>query len=441
MATHLSFGTDGVRARANSELTPEFAVALGRSAVEVLGVDRLVVGRDTRRSGPLLESAISAGAASAGADVVLLGVVPTPAVAVIAEADGSGGAMISASHNPFADNGIKFFGPGGRKLTDSQQSEISERLGGDVSDAPTGAAVGTISSNPHLVSIYLDRCAAAVGAGALAGLAVVLDCAHGSQSEIARDLVVRAGANVTVIGAEPDGTNINDGVGSTAPEALAAEVVARGADLGLAFDGDADRVVAVDARGEVVDGDRIIGLLALDLADQGRLADDTVVVTVMTNQGFRLAMAERGITVIDTPVGDRHVLEALHAGGFSIGGEQSGHVIVPEWGPTGDGLLTGLLLCDAVARSGRPLADLAAEIMERMPQVLVNVEVDRGAAEVVDRLGEAIAEVEAGLGDGRVLVRPSGTEPLVRVMVEAADEATAIASANRLAQEIAALTG
>jgi len=436
----LEFGTDGVRARANTELTADFALQLGRAAVAVLELDQLVIGLDSRRSGPMLAAALAAGAASAGCDVLLGGVIPTPAVAIIAEHMGAGGAMISASHNAFADNGIKLFGEGGRKLNDKQQAAISTLIGVDPASVPEGVDVGTVEHRPDLMQTYLDRIAGVVPEGGLEGLSLVLDCANGAQSNWAESIFARTGATVEVIGDAPDGTNINSGVGSTAPDALCARVTETGAHLGLAFDGDADRLVAVDEKGRVIDGDRIIGLLATDMAASGNLTHNTVVVTVMTNQGFRIAMDERDIAVLDVGVGDRNVLEALESGGFAIGGEQSGHVIIPALSPTGDGLLTGLLLSDLLIRSEASLGTLADQMMTGLPQVLHNVRVTSDAQGLVDRLMPQVQRVEAGLSTGRVLVRPSGTEPLVRVMVEAGTEAEAETAALELVAEVERLS-
>ncbi len=428
------FGTDGIRGLANSELTAALALDLGRAAVAVLGVDTIVIGRDTRRSGPMLEAALAAGAAAAGARVELLGVLPTPAVAAVAASRGVAGAMISASHNPFADNGIKIFAPGGRKLTDAQQAAIEARLDGDGADdtVPTGAEVGDIvvTSDP---GAWLDVLRSAAAPDALSGMTVVLDAAHGAGSGLSGSVLADYGAEVHVIGVNPDGININDGYGSTHPERLRAAVVEHGADLGVALDGDADRLIAVDAEGSVVDGDRVIALLALDRRARGALAHDTVVVTVMTNLGFHRAMDAAGIEVVTTPVGDRSVLEAMEAGGFVLGGEQSGHVISADLANTGDGLLTAIQLMDLVNRSGRPLADLAGEVMTRVPQVLRNVRISETAVDPVGALTPEIEAAEAELGsDGRVLVRPSGTEPLLRIMVEAVGDGTADEICDRL---------
>jgi phosphoglucosamine mutase len=445
----LRFGTDGVRGVAGTELTPELVLALGRASARVLELDRLVVGRDPRRSGPMLEAALAAGLAAEGCDVDLLGVLPTPGVAWLAAADGVAGAMISASHNPFGDNGIKLFEPGGRKVSDDTQTRLEAELdrlladGGGASPAPAGADVGTVADRSvGATDRYEAALVESLEGRRLDGLAVVVDGANGAASTVGPDVLRRLGAAVAVLHAEPDGTNINAGCGSTHPGDLQREVIARGADVGLAFDGDADRVLAVDHTGALVDGDHLIALCALDLAERGRLAGDTVVVTVMTNLGFRLAMAERGLRVVETAVGDRHVLQALEDGGFSLGGEQSGHVIFRHLATTGDGVLTGLQVLDVIRRSGRPLAELAGSAMVRLPQVLHNVAVAERVPDVAERIADDIAVVEADLGaTGRVLVRPSGTERLVRVMVEAPDAGVAEKAATRLAAAIEAVCG
>ena len=427
------FGTDGIRGVANTELTAALALDLGRAAVSVLGTDTLVIGRDTRRSGPMLEAAMAAGAGSAGARVELLGVLPTPAVAAVGASRGVAGAMISASHNPFADNGIKVFAPGGRKLTDAQQAAIEAMLDTEPDVEPlSGADLGEIIVAPD-PGAWLEVLRSAAEPSALSGISVVLDAAHGAGSGLSGEVLRSYGAEVHVIGAAPDGVNINDGYGSTHPARLQAAVVERGADLGIALDGDADRLIAVDAAGDIVDGDRVIALLALDRRDRGRLGHDTVVVTVMTNLGFHRAMASAGIDVVTTPVGDRAVLEAMEAGGYVLGGEQSGHVISADLAQTGDGLLTAIQLMDVVVRADRPLADLATNVMTQVPQVLRNVRISADAIDPVGALTPEIEAAEAELGaNGRVLVRPSGTEPLLRIMVEAVGDGTADEICDRL---------
>jgi phosphoglucosamine mutase len=438
----MKFGTDGIRGVANTELTAEFALNLGRAAAQVLSrlspssltasepVDVVVVGGDTRESTPMLRAALAAGFAAEGIDVIDLGTATTPMVAFEAHRLGMMGAVVSASHNPFGDNGIKLFAPGGTKLSDEIEGQIESVL--DSLAAPTGAAgrLGTYDDvapySAHVLALLEDR--------DLSGVKVVLDAANGAGCAIAPEVLRAGGADVVVIAADPNGRNINDACGATHPELVAAAVVEYGADFGVALDGDADRLIAVDHTGTVVDGDHIIAICAADLRDRGQLANDTVVVTVMTNLGFRLAMDVVGINVVETGVGDRYVLQALGAGGHSLGGEQSGHVIFADHATTGDGLLTAVALIDIVKRSGRPLADIASEAMTSLPQVLVNIRVGERVPDVADRLADEIAEVEADLGaTGRVLVRASGTEPLIRVMVEAATAEQAQAAADQLA--------
>lgn len=438
----LRFGTDGVRGVADTELTDELVVALGRAAARVLPAERFVIGRDTRVSGPRLEAALARGLAAEGVAVDLLGVAPTPAVAWLSAADDHPAAMISASHNPAADNGVKLFAAGGRKLSDDTEerleAELDALLGHTVGEPPPGA-VGDVHGQ---VRRWADAVAASIEGRRLDGLHVVIDCANGAVAEVAGPVLVGLGAQVDVLHAAPDGTNINDGCGSTHAESLQVQVRAAGAHAGLAFDGDADRVLAVDAAGALVSGDHLIGICAIDRHERGRLPDDTVVVTVMTNLGFRLGMADRGITVVDTQVGDRYVLEALEAGGWALGGEQSGHVIFRDLASTGDGLLTGVQVLDVMARTGCTLADLAGAAMTQLPQVLHNVRVARRDAALVEHLAADIAAVEAELGDhGRVLVRPSGTEPVVRVMVEAPTAGQADAAARRLVAAVHRLAG
>lgn len=431
------FGTDGVRGLANGRLTGELAFGLGVAAARVLVAhsDELprqvqrerplaVVGRDTRVSGQFLEHAIVAGLASAGVDVLRLRVLPTPGVAHLTDALGADlGVMISASHNPMPDNGIKFLARGGVKLDDALEAEIEARLGEEW-DRPTGADVGRVSPYGPSVEDYATHLLATLPVPArerpLSGLRIVLDCAHGAAYEVGPRVLAAAGAEVVAIAAEPDGLNINDGVGSTHLAHLRDAVLANGADAGFALDGDADRCLAVDHTGAEVDGDQIMTLLALAMAESGHLVDDTVVATVMSNLGMIQALGAAGIAVHQTSVGDRYVLEAMRTGGFVLGGEQSGHVILREHATTGDGLLTALHVLHRMATTGRSLADLAGA-MTRLPQVLVNVPgVDKERAGTDEALLAAVGDAEAGLaGAGRVLLRPSGTEPLVRVMVEA----------------------
>lgn len=429
------FGTDGVRGRANHDLTAEVALDLSVAAAHVLGEigeftttrPRALVGRDPRASGEFLESAVVAGLASAGVDVVRLGVVPTPGVAwLVGSSRAELGVMISASHNPMPDNGIKFFARGGVKLDDRIEDAIEARLR-EPWQRPTGAGVGRVSADEALIESYVAHLVGSLNgpegaddAVSLEGVTVVVDCANGAASMTALAAFETQGATVIPIHAEPDGININDGCGSTHMDDLSAAVVAHGADLGIALDGDADRCLAVDASGTLVDGDQILAVIAVAMKEAGTLTGDTVVATVMSNLGFVNAMREHGITVRQTKVGDRYVLEAMNAEGYALGGEQSGHVVLSQYATTGDGALTALHLMARMASSGRSLADLAA-VMTRLPQVLINVDdVDKGRADTDEELVAAVAEASSALGDqGRVLLRPSGTEALVRVMVEA----------------------
>jgi phosphoglucosamine mutase len=457
------FGTDGVRGVAGQDLTSQLALDVSRAAATVLhdsgafaakeaaGRRPLaVVGRDPRASGEFLEAAVVAGLAGSGVDVLRLGVIPTPAVAFLTRDLGAElGVMLSASHNPAPDNGIKLFGAGGFKLPDAVEDEIEAHIGMPprrVDQLPAG--FGRVSDAERERDRYtqhlLSSLPAATGAdgqpGApLAGLTVVVDCAHGAASDFAPRMLQQAGAKVIAIGAEPDGLNINDGCGSTHLDVLRAEVTRHGADAGIAHDGDADRCLAVSADGAVIDGDQILAVLALALAGQGRLAGNTVVTTVMSNLGFRNAMQDAGISVVETAVGDRYVLEAMRAGQFRLGGEQSGHIIMLDHATTGDGLLTALHLLATAARQALPLADVAA-VMTRYPQVLVNVPgVDKSRVTASPELAAAVAAAEQELGtSGRVLVRPSGTEPAVRVMVEAVESDQAHLMADRLAAAVRA---
>jgi phosphoglucosamine mutase len=442
------FGTDGVRGVANRELTAELVLALGSAAARRLAAPRTsghpgrrvaVVGRDPRASGEMLEAAMVAGLASEGVDALLVGVLPTPAVAYLTAAyNADFGVMISASHNPMPDNGIKVFGPGGHKLDDGTEDRIEELVAQGPGVRPTGAEIGRVVAAPDALDRYLAHVATAAGL-ALDGLTVVVDCANGAASAAAPRAYTAAGVRVIAINAEPDGLNINDGCGSTHLEQLQAAVVARGADLGLAHDGDADRCLAVDAGGQVVDGDAIMTVLALAMHESGELVADTLVTTVMSNLGLHLAMREAGIDVRTTGVGDRYVLEELRSGGFSLGGEQSGHIVMPAFGTTGDGILTGLRLMARMVQTGSSLAALAAP-MRSIPQVLINVEVaDKATVVQAPAVRDAVAQAEAELGHtGRILLRASGTEQIVRVMVEAADEDTARQVAARVAKSVSA---
>ena len=442
----LKFGTDGVRGEANRELTPELALDLGRAAARVLGGNRWLIGRDTRRSGPLLAAALAAGLATEGVEVIDLGVVPTPGVAYLSGADHVPAAMISASHNPFGDNGIKLFSAGGLKLSDQLEEQLERELtalsaNADQRPRPAGAEVGTITADHRAIDRYRRFLVDDVAEpGALDGLKVVLDGANGAAAELAAGVFEALGATVLALHVEPDGVNINEACGSTHPQDLQAAVLAHGADVGLAFDGDADRVLASDAAGELVDGDQIIAICAIDRHERGLLVHDTVVVTVMSNLGFRQGMAAHGIEVVTTDVGDRYVLEALDEGKHSLGGEQSGHVIFRDLASTGDGMLTGIALASVMARRQRSLADLATSAMTRLPQVLVNVRTARRDPDLVAKLGADVAVAEARLGDrGRVLLRPSGTEPVIRVMVEAPTHEEAVEVAGDLAAAVTTL--
>lgn len=419
------FGTDGVRGLANRDLTAELALEVAVSAAAVLGGPgggkRLtaVVGRDSRASGEFLEAAVVAGLASAGVDVTSVGVLPTPAVAYLTAAtDADLGVMLSASHNPMPDNGIKLFAKGGHKLEDAAEDAIEGRLGQEW-DRPTGAAVGRIRNDPGAIDAYRDHLLGTL-AHRLDGLKVVVDCANGAASQVAPDLYRRAGAQVIALHADPDGLNINQDCGSTHLEVVARAVRVHGADLGIAHDGDADRCLAVDAQGNAVDGDHILAILAIALRDAGRLPADTVVTTVMANLGFKVAMDQVGIKVVQTAVGDRYVLECMKANDYLLGGEQSGHLVLLEHATTGDGLLTALHLMGRMAQTGDTLDELAGAV-RKLPQVLVNVGgVDKARLDTSPQVADALTRAEAALGtSGRVLLRPSGTEPLVRVMVEA----------------------
>ncbi|NBE55398.1 phosphoglucosamine mutase [Streptomyces boluensis] len=448
------FGTDGVRGVANADLTAELALGLSVAAAHVLAEvgtfeghrPTAVVGRDPRASGEFLEAAVVAGLASAGVDVLRVGVLPTPAVAYLTGALGADlGVMLSASHNAMPDNGVKFFARGGHKLADELEDRIEsiyeEHRTGAPWQRPTGAGVGRVSSYDegfdryvaHLIGVLPNR---------LDGLKIVLDEAHGAAARVSPEAFARAGAEIITLGAEPDGLNINDGCGSTHLGLLRAAVVEHGADLGIAHDGDADRCLAVDHTGAEVDGDQILAVLALAMRDRDALRGDTVVATVMSNLGFKLAMEAQGVSLVQTAVGDRYVLESMKEHGYALGGEQSGHVIILDHATTGDGTLTGLMLAARVAATGRSLRELAG-VMERLPQVLINVpDVDKSRVSTSAELAAAVTEAERQLGaTGRVLLRSSGTEPLVRVMVEAADIEQARAVAGRLADVVKSALG
>jgi phosphoglucosamine mutase len=441
------FGTDGVRGLANGLLTAELATNLGVAAAQVLGErgefsshksDRpfAIVGRDPRASGEFLQSAISAGLASAGVDVIDVGILPTPAVAFLTDLTGADlGVMLSASHNAMPDNGIKFFARGGVKLDDAIEDAIEAHLD-VVSELPTGVGVGRIRSEHDLVEKYLHHLNASIS-NSLEGLTVVVDGANGSASLVGPEALRRAGAQVISIHCEPNGLNINENCGSTHMDDLFAAVVKNGADIGIAHDGDADRCLAVDADGNFVDGDQILAILASGRKTRGALVGNTVVATVMSNLGFNIAMKELEIEVIAAAVGDRYVLEEMRTGGFTIGGEQSGHVVLSEYATTGDGVLTALHLMSEMKATGKSMAELAA-IVNRLPQVLINVpNVDKSSVSK-SAVSEAVAKLEQELGStGRILLRPSGTEPLIRVMVEAATADQAQKVAKELADVVA----
>jgi phosphoglucosamine mutase len=436
------FGTDGVRGLANAELTPEVALGVAVSAAHVLsersgGVRRtVVVGRDGRASGEMLEAAVIAGLTSAGADVLRVGVLPTPAVAhLTAELGADFGVVLSASHNPMPDNGVKLFARGGLKLADVVEDEIEARIG-ESWTRPTGAGVGRARALPDAADRYASYLLGTLG-HQLDGLRVVVDCANGAASLVGPAVLARAGAEVIAIAAAPDGENINDGVGSTHLSGLVETVRATGADVGIAFDGDADRCLAVSADGAIVDGDAILAVCALALREQGLLKSDTVVTTVMSNLGLHHAMRDAGVAVVTTPVGDRYVLEALREQDLSLGGEQSGHVVFADQATTGDGLLTALQLLGRVAGAGVPLAELAG-VVHRLPQVLINVPVaDKARVAAAPAVVAAVEAASIELGeDGRVLLRPSGTEQIVRVMVEAPTQDIADAIAHRVAAAV-----
>ena len=437
------FGTDGVRGVANQDLTAELALAIASAAARLGTAGRsrrvAVVGRDPRASGEMLEAAVIAGLTSEGVDALRVGVLPTPAVAHLTHAyDAEFGVMISASHNPMPDNGIKIFGRGGQKLDDAAEDRIEDLVRTGPGSRPLGAGIGRVLDARDALDRYLCHAATAVTTPA-DGLTVVVDCAHGAAS-IAAPLAYRAaGATVIAINNEPTGYNINDACGSTHLDVLQRAVLEHGADLGLAHDGDADRCLAVDSVGNVVDGDAIMVVIALAMHEAGQLVSDTLVATVMSNLGLHLAMREAGIAVRVTGVGDRYVLEELRNGGYALGGEQSGHIVIPSFGTTGDGIVTGLRLMSRIAQTKIPLTELA-QPMRTLPQVLINVAVaDKATVADAPSVRTAVADAEAELGDtGRILLRPSGTEQVVRVMVEAADEDTARLLAARVAEQVSA---
>ncbi|NKE07931.1 MULTISPECIES: phosphoglucosamine mutase [Mesobacillus] len=434
------FGTDGVRGVANSELTPELAFKLGRFGGYVLTKEhdrpKVLIGRDTRISGHMLEGALVAGLLSIGAEVMRLGVISTPGVAYLTKALGAqAGVMISASHNPVADNGIKFFGPDGYKLSDDQENEIEQLMDMETDELPrpVGANLGQVNDYFEGGQKYLQYLKQSVDEE-FTGLHIALDCAHGATSSLATHLFADLDADTSTMGASPNGLNINDGVGSTHPEALAEFVKEKGADLGLAFDGDGDRLIAIDEKGNIVDGDQIMYICGKFMKERGQLKQGTVVSTVMSNLGFYKGLEENGVQSVQTAVGDRYVVEEMKKNGYNLGGEQSGHIIFLDYNTTGDGLLTGLQLANIMKATKKPLSELAAE-MKKYPQVLVNIRVtDKHHVTDNEKVKAVIEEVEAEMnGNGRILVRPSGTEPLVRVMAEAATAELCQEYVNRIA--------
>ena len=435
----MRFGTDGVRGRAHSELTEAMASDLGRAIARVFSGAPVVIGGDSRESTPAFIAAVSEGLINGGAEVESLGMVPTPVVAAESARRDAVGVVVSASHNPFFDNGIKVFGPGGVKLSAETEVQIEHEWNRQDSSELDIESSGKMTTG-EMTDVrvrYLERITSAIEHRSLQGIRVVVDAANGTASELAGEVFASVGADVIVIHADPNGININDDCGATHMQGLQEAVLAYGADVGLALDGDADRLIAVDHLGNVVDGDRVIAILASDMRSRGMLIGNTVVVTVMANLGFRRAMTSAGIEVVETPVGDRHVLEALIDGGFSLGGEQSGHIIIPARSTTGDGMLTGVVLLDAVVRSGHSLAELSSASMNSYPQVLINVPVPVRGEVPDEAIREVRLELEGELGDdGRIIIRPSGTEPLVRVMVEAALQADAERIATKLAEAI-----
>ena len=430
----LNFGTDGVRGPVGSELDGPALRALGLAVARRLDAERVVVGRDTRHSGPELARALAEGLQSGGLDVVSLGVATTPAVAYVARLEMAAGAVVSASHNPWTDNGVKLFGSGGRKLTDDIQAAVQNEWEAlSRVDEPTEGLILDDAVDDR----WADALVASVAPGALSGMRLVVDCANGATSGVAAAILTRLGAEVLEIHSDPDGRNINEGCGSTYPGDLQQEVVERAADAGLAFDGDGDRVIAVASDGSLLDGDHLLAICAVDRLERGVLHGSTVVVTPMANLGLRRGLAARGIAVHEVPVGDRYILEAMESGSWVLGGEQSGHLVFGDLATTGDGILTGIQTLDAARRAGQSLGDLAAQLVDHVPQVLVSVPVGRPGVEVTGEVADDVVVAAMELGDGgRVLVRPSGTEPVVRVMVEAVDAAVAAAVADRLCAAI-----
>jgi len=439
----LSFGTDGVRGPAPEILNQRFVTCLATAASEILAADRWIIGRDTRESGPVLSDAIMSAIRRNGLTAVDTGVIPTPVVAYLSNIENSGGVVVSASHNPWTDNGVKIFAPGGRKLRDEEQAMIEKRLNELLADtsAITHQSVDPIQ-HADPTEAWINSIIDALGNRTLEGAHLVVDCANGSASRIAEPLFRQLGARVHTINNEPDGRNINQGCGSTSPQMLAETVKSSGADLGLALDGDADRLIAVASNGSLIDGDRQLCLFAIDLDQRELLANRSVVITVMSNFGLRQAMQQADITTIEVPVGDRNILTRLDAGDAALGGEQSGHLIFRDHATTGDGLLSGALLTDLILRSGKDSAELANEAMHQVPQVLLNIPVTSKSAEITTQIQEEVELTEARLANkGRVLVRASGTEAVIRVMVEATEETQAQSEAQHLAAIVQASIG
>lgn len=434
----LRFGTDGVRGRVDVELNDSLVARLGAAVGREFSGSAIVIGHDGRESGPRLAAAFARGAITQGSSVSDGGLVPTPAIARAASARECVGVAITASHNPWSDNGVKVFAPGGRKLLDSQQMSIESHWQSSVDPSRGEARSSAVRPDPSIADNYVRSIATELGVADFAGREVVLDCANGATSRVAPAIARAVGLSAVVRNAEPDGRNINDGCGAVHPETIAAECARRGV-VGVAFDGDGDRVIAIDETGSVIDGDRLIALAALDLRERSLLANDTVVVTSMTNLGFHRAMRERGVRVVTTDVGDRAVLAAMQDGSFVLGGEQSGHIIHAAHATTGDGVLSAILLLDLVRRRGERLADLAGAVIQRLPQVLHNVRVTNKPANIEALLADELARERASLGDdGRIVVRASGTEPLVRIMVEATTLELARAVAARLERLVVA---
>jgi phosphoglucosamine mutase len=437
----LRFGTDGVRGVALTELTEQYVVDLGYAAASVLSLKHVVIGRDTRESGLVLQTALARGFATGGATVELLGVTPTPAIAFAAAQRGCAGAAVTASHNPYADNGVKIFGIGGIKLTDDQERMIETamaEIGAKSADAQSSVeSVTAITDSVAAINDYRNSVLSLVPSRAFADIRIVVDCANGAMSDVAPYVLAQLGATVIAIHCEPNGKNINAECGATYPKVIGEAVRLHQAAIGLAFDGDGDRVIGVDHVGNIVDGDHLLALAAIDMHERKVLDGNGVVVTVMTNAGFHEAMAKHGISVVTTPVGDRSVLIALDENNYSLGGEQSGHIIYRKDATTGDGLLAGVRLVDLVRRKNVTLQKLAQDAMTSLPQVLINVRVESVASDLATQFAQEIAVAERDLnGVGRVLLRASGTEPLVRVMVEAQFEETANSVAQRLAASV-----